>query len=540
MWREGQLLRPAADSASGPADWQLVKVEARGEQHSSSGSELAWVTACGYLQWSKSRREVQFTAEVDGCSEVINYAARRRDDPDYPTQFGLLLITVAVDNCVYSHCEQAGCGSACKCVSKQTGKCSCGDSTQTGFAPYYSWPQNRQSCAHTNISVVADSSSRSSGDGSSREESATLFEARRGSGKIVVPIRFGNTANCLPPLASRRLQVHSVKQQCQWLSQYGLLAKELHVTLPSQADQQQNEMAVAAALHKAAKAAAGGALRLQSYISATATPAAGAVLSQLSNSSLREVQLSFPKHLGQQGSSNLAFALQKLPNLSSLALKAPRLEDQQQQQVTAAQLADALQQLTALEGLALHGNLVDWSADSSSSSSSSSISAQQAAMYPEAAAAAKERAQLANMRSLVAASASLPRLVCLAVSEVPLGPAALGLGATAQQLASLCLGECQLTDVELNYILLRQTSLQRLSIIDEPEVTDSILPVIGHGMQQLQVLSLHSCGMISGEGLGCLAGMQQLTQLYVGETGVNEDEARWLQQRMQGRLQVLL
>lgn len=206
--------------------------------------------------------------------------------------------------------------------------------------------------------------------------------------------------------------------------------------------------------------------------------------------------------------------------------------------MTAAQLADALQQLTALEGLALHGNLVDWSADSSSSSSS--ISAQQAALYPEAAAAAKERTIRANMRSLVAAIASLPRLACLAVSEVPLGPAALGLGATAQQLASLCLGECQLTDVEINYILLRQTSLPLLSIIDEPEVTDGILPVIGHSLQQLQVLSLHSCGMISGEGLGCLAGMQQLAQLYLGDTGVDEDEARWLQQRMQGRLQVLL
>uniref|UniRef100_A0A383W7I0 Uncharacterized protein n=1 Tax=Tetradesmus obliquus TaxID=3088 RepID=A0A383W7I0_TETOB len=210
-WREGQLLRPAADSAYSPADRKLVKVEARGEQHSGSGSEASWVTACGYLQWGKSRREVQFTAEVDGCSEVINYAARRRDDPDYPAQFGLLLITVAVDNCVYSHCEQAGCGSACKCISKQTGECSCGDSTQTGFAPHYSWPQNRQSCAHNKISVAADSSSRDSGDGSSREESATLFEARRGSGKIVVPIRFGSTANCLPPMASRRLQVHSVK-----------------------------------------------------------------------------------------------------------------------------------------------------------------------------------------------------------------------------------------------------------------------------------------------------------------------------------------
>jgi hypothetical protein len=36
--------------------------------------------------------------------EVINYAARRRDDPDYPTQFGLLLITVAV-------------GEACFCAA---------------------------------------------------------------------------------------------------------------------------------------------------------------------------------------------------------------------------------------------------------------------------------------------------------------------------------------------------------------------------------------------------------------------------------------
>lgn len=67
-WREGQLLRPAADSAYSPADRKLVKVEARGEQHSGSGSEASWVTACGYLQWGKSRREVQFTAEVDGCS----------------------------------------------------------------------------------------------------------------------------------------------------------------------------------------------------------------------------------------------------------------------------------------------------------------------------------------------------------------------------------------------------------------------------------------------------------------------------------------
>lgn len=28
---------------------------------------------------------------------------------------------------------------------------------------------------------------------------------------LQVPIRFGSTANCLPPMASRRLQVHSVK-----------------------------------------------------------------------------------------------------------------------------------------------------------------------------------------------------------------------------------------------------------------------------------------------------------------------------------------
>jgi hypothetical protein len=67
-WREGQLLRPAADSTSSPSDWKLVKVEARGHQKSDTGRVTSWVTTCGYLQWAKSSREVQYTAEVDGCS----------------------------------------------------------------------------------------------------------------------------------------------------------------------------------------------------------------------------------------------------------------------------------------------------------------------------------------------------------------------------------------------------------------------------------------------------------------------------------------
>jgi hypothetical protein len=68
-WQEDQLLRPANDSASGPSDWKLVKVDAgSGEQQSETGGVVYWVTSCGYLQWLKGRKEVKYTAEVDGCS----------------------------------------------------------------------------------------------------------------------------------------------------------------------------------------------------------------------------------------------------------------------------------------------------------------------------------------------------------------------------------------------------------------------------------------------------------------------------------------
>jgi hypothetical protein len=77
-WREGQLLRPAADSASGPSDWKLVKVEAKApvvsNKKSDSSSVASWVTTCGYLQWLKSSREVKYTAEVDGCSVSADVA----------------------------------------------------------------------------------------------------------------------------------------------------------------------------------------------------------------------------------------------------------------------------------------------------------------------------------------------------------------------------------------------------------------------------------------------------------------------------------
>jgi hypothetical protein len=87
------------------------------------------------------------------------------------------------------------------------------------------------------------------------------------------------------------------------------------------------------------------------------------------------------------------------------------------QQATTVQLAAALHALTALEVLHLHGDLVDWTA----SSSNSSITDQHAAMYPYAAAAAKERAKLKNMRAVVAALASLPGLQGVLLSHMPLG-----------------------------------------------------------------------------------------------------------------------
>jgi hypothetical protein len=527
----------------------------------------------------------------------------------------------------------------------------------------------------------------------------------------------------------------------------------------------QGELAVAAALHIAAKAAAGGALRVQAFISATATPAAGAVLSQIPSNCLRKVDLSFPKHLGQQGSTNVACAWQKLHNLTSLTLQctpvapllpalsslqqltqleltvettnivqlavlpaqlrsltlnvlaptgsssgtnqhqrsqplqlahltaleelhsynseglqrlvlqqhdqlpaglprvklglcavetllqlcslqeldlqdsmltswelfgisttltslstvathysakgaaaaaAPRWDalpieclkvlapeaispvvcmaqlgalgtslkdlvlhahtpnaeqqqDEQQQeeqgeqqeqdnwepslrqqqaareqQVTAVQLADALRQLTVLEFLDLQGDLVDWNASSSSNAAS------KAPMFLHAAAAAEERTKAANLRAVVAAIARLPRLSCLALSDMPLGPAATGLGATEQQLACLTLAACELTDVEVNYILMCQTSLVALAVLDELKVTDSIMPVVGRGLQQLQILSLHGCIQISSDGLYCIQGMQQLTKLCVADTGVDAGDALWLQQQMNGRVEVVL
>jgi hypothetical protein len=70
-WREGQLLRPAADSASGPSDWKLVNITAgSGQQQgdAANGGNVYWMTSCGYLQWLRGRKEVKYTAEVDGCS----------------------------------------------------------------------------------------------------------------------------------------------------------------------------------------------------------------------------------------------------------------------------------------------------------------------------------------------------------------------------------------------------------------------------------------------------------------------------------------
>jgi hypothetical protein len=526
----------------------------------------------------------------------------------------------------------------------------------------------------------------------------------------------------------------------------------------------QGEQAVAAALHKAANAAAGRTLRLQAYISSTATPAAGAVLSQLPSSHLRHVDLSFPKFLGHQGSSNLAFALQRLGGLTSLALQcapvasllpalgslqqltkleltieaanigqlgvlpeqlrsltlsiqapaassisqhqrtqplhlahltaleeliscksstrqrlvlqehdklpaallrvqlglcpcepllqlrslqeldlqdsmlaswelhalsttltnlrtvslqysakgaaaaaAPRWdampikslvieaaealapavcfnlgglgssltrlvlqsdlpanaqqqEDEQQQQqqgegqgqdnwqpspqqqqaarrqqATAVQLADALRELTALEVLDLHGDLVDWTA---SSSSNNSITAQHAAMYPDAAAAAKERTKLANMRAVLAAVVCLPQLQGVSLSHMPLGRAATGLGAFRQQLEALKLAACELTDVEVNYILLQQTSLKALWINDELRITNGIMPVIGHGLRQLQKLSLYGCSRIGSEGLFCLQNMRGLVHFEAGETGLDAEDALWLEERIGGGLYV--
>jgi hypothetical protein len=68
-WQEDQLLRPANDSAAKPSDWKLVKLDAgSGEHMSETDSMVYWVTTCGYLRWLKGRREVKYTAEVDGCS----------------------------------------------------------------------------------------------------------------------------------------------------------------------------------------------------------------------------------------------------------------------------------------------------------------------------------------------------------------------------------------------------------------------------------------------------------------------------------------
>jgi hypothetical protein len=204
------------------------------------------------------------------------------------------------------------------------------------------------------------------------------------------------------------------------------------------------------------------------------------------------------------------------------------------QQATAVQLAAALHALTALEVLHLHGELVDWIV----SSSNSSITEQHAAMYPDAAAAAKERIKLADMRAVVAALASLPGLQGVSLSHMPLGGAATGLGVTRQQLQALKLAACELTDVEVNYILLQQTSLRALYINDELHVTNGIMPVIGHGLRQLEMLSLYGCSRIGSEGMFCLAGMHKLVRFEAGDTGLDEDDAQWLAQQLQGRVVV--
>lgn len=108
------------------------------------------------------------------------------------------------------------------------------------------------------------------------------------------------------------------------------------------------------------------------------------MLSQLSNSSRREVRLSFPKHLGQQGSSNLAFALQKLPNLSSLALKGAAVTPllpavRSLQQLTELELevaAGGLGQLPAVLPVQLRSLTVSVQAAPGSSSSSQQLRTQ--------------------------------------------------------------------------------------------------------------------------------------------------------------------
>jgi hypothetical protein len=54
----------------------------------------------------------------------------------------------------------------------------------TGFIPYYNWAQNRQSCIYKKIAAVPPGSRSING----RYDNTTsiLFEARRGSGNIVV------------------------------------------------------------------------------------------------------------------------------------------------------------------------------------------------------------------------------------------------------------------------------------------------------------------------------------------------------------------
>jgi hypothetical protein len=211
----------------------------------------------------------------------------------------------------------------------------------------------------------------------------------------------------------------------------------------------------------------------------------------------------------------------------------------------ARQLASALKQLNLLQVLILHGELVDWSASSDSDSNSGGAEAAQAAgVEPNAAAAMaaavdSARAREANMRALASAIASLSRLQHLSLHQLPLGAAAAQLRYAAYQLDTLKLEACDLTDLDVTFILLGQKSLWALAIHSEDSVTNAVLRMISIGLKRLRVLSLGGCWQISREGLSTLQGMQQLMRLNVGDTDVDGDDVLWLWRQMHGRVQVV-
>jgi hypothetical protein len=112
------------------------------------------------------------------------------------------------------------------------------------------------------------------------------------------------------------------------------------------------------------------------------------------------------------------------------------------------------------------------------------------------------------------ALAGLPHMQSLKLATIPFGRQVAPVLSGMSQLTSLKLPGCSLVDYDVNVLALRLTALQELQVSYTADVSDGVLPVIAHNLQQLSSLQLMHTG-VSDVGLQWVRGMQRLRILGV-------------------------